>query len=320
MARLDWYIRANIKPRHMQLLALLDETRNLGKAAAQLNISQSAVSKSLSEIEGGVGLKLFERNARGVAPTIYGECLIKHSRKVLADLSEAHRELNALASGATGRLVVGALPVTQPGIAPRLIAALKQIAPGTLVQLREGTLDTLLPELHAGVIDVVLGTAPKAPAGNGTEQRVICEDDPILMISGYDSPLARKRKFGWMDAASSPWVLPPINSPMRELIEQLFAKNGVPMPVNYVETTSVPAIMSLLSTMNAVAIVSRFMAEHYVSIRRAAILPIPLSRTSMPLVAIRSSVRPMTPTMVLFLDCVDRLRVEMEQRPAIRGG
>ena len=80
MARLDWYIRANLKLRHMQLLVALDDVRHVGRAADLLNISQPAVSKSLSEIERGFGLRLFERGARGIAPTEYGECLVGLSR------------------------------------------------------------------------------------------------------------------------------------------------------------------------------------------------------------------------------------------------
>ena len=51
MAQLDWYIRANLKPRHLQLLVALDDLRNTGRAAEHLNISQPAVSKALAEME-----------------------------------------------------------------------------------------------------------------------------------------------------------------------------------------------------------------------------------------------------------------------------
>jgi len=53
MAHLDWYIRANLKPRHLQLWVALDDFRKVGKVAASLNITQPAVSKLLAELEKG---------------------------------------------------------------------------------------------------------------------------------------------------------------------------------------------------------------------------------------------------------------------------
>ena len=69
MARLDWYIRSNLKPRHLQLLVALDELRHVGRVAEFLHISQPAVSKTLAELERGLELQLFERSPRGLTPT-----------------------------------------------------------------------------------------------------------------------------------------------------------------------------------------------------------------------------------------------------------
>ena len=89
MAQLDSYIRTDLKPRHLHLLVALDNIRNLGRVAEYMHVTQPAVSKSLAELERGVGLRLFERTARGVHPTIYGECLIRHARSMLTDLAQA---------------------------------------------------------------------------------------------------------------------------------------------------------------------------------------------------------------------------------------
>jgi DNA-binding transcriptional LysR family regulator len=51
MPNLDWYMRANLRPRHLQLLTALDDVRHVGRVAANLNVSQPAVSKSLAEME-----------------------------------------------------------------------------------------------------------------------------------------------------------------------------------------------------------------------------------------------------------------------------
>jgi hypothetical protein len=69
MAKLDWYIRANLKLRHLQLLVALDDFRSVGRVAAHLNVSQPAVSKTLAMLEEGLEVALFDRSTRGMEPT-----------------------------------------------------------------------------------------------------------------------------------------------------------------------------------------------------------------------------------------------------------
>ena len=69
MASLDWYVRNELKPKHLHLLIALDEFRNVGRVAAYANVTQPAVSKTLAAIEKGLCAKLFERTSRGIIPT-----------------------------------------------------------------------------------------------------------------------------------------------------------------------------------------------------------------------------------------------------------
>src|SRR5687768_7587536 len=135
MARIDWYLRASLKPRHLHLVVALDDYRSVGKVAASMNITQPAVSKALSELERGLEVKLFERTARGMHPTIYGECLIRHARSVLADLTEARDELRGLMSGASGTVRIGALFTAVHSFLPPGVALLKKRSPETNVMV-----------------------------------------------------------------------------------------------------------------------------------------------------------------------------------------
>ena len=125
MGQLDWYLRGDLKPRHLQLMVALDEVRNIGKAAARANVTQPAISKALGDLERGLGVKLFERSARGVQPTVYGECLIRHARIMLDQLASTRDELRGLVTGATGRVAVGALSSTVNTLLPQSLALLR---------------------------------------------------------------------------------------------------------------------------------------------------------------------------------------------------
>lgn len=65
----DWFMKVRLKLRHLQLFIALDELRNLHRAAERLGMSQPAASKLLGELENQLGLVLFDRHPRGIAPT-----------------------------------------------------------------------------------------------------------------------------------------------------------------------------------------------------------------------------------------------------------
>src|ERR1700712_3870748 len=89
----DWFIRARLKLRPLQLLAALDDQRNLARAAATLSVTQPAASKLLAEIETMLGTILFDRLPRGMEPNLYGEVLVRRARSVLIELEAAAKEL-----------------------------------------------------------------------------------------------------------------------------------------------------------------------------------------------------------------------------------
>ncbi|MFO1295143.1 MAG: LysR family transcriptional regulator [Rubrivivax sp.] len=99
-----------LRTRQLLLAAALGRERHLGRAAAELGISQPAATRLLQELEETLGARLFERNARGMTPTPAGEVLVRYARQVLNDFGAARRELAALAAGLHGTLRVGSVP------------------------------------------------------------------------------------------------------------------------------------------------------------------------------------------------------------------
>jgi DNA-binding transcriptional LysR family regulator len=305
LAQLDWYIRANLKPRHLQMLVSLDDFRNVGKVAASLNVSQPAVSKALAELERGLGLSLFERSARGVNPNAFGECMIRHARSVLGDLAMARDELRDLVQGASGKASVGALPAAAPALLPRAVALLKQRAPGTTIFIREGTMDTLLPELRAGKLDVIVGTLPHNGAGRDLDEKILFEERTTV-AAGRAHPLARLRKLKWPDLGNYPWVLPPSGSLLREPLEDAFQRHGVPIPNNSIESLSVHVIVMYLQISSALACLSREVARHYEELGLISILPLELPKLVRPVGMTWSRARALSPSAKLMMACLEQ--------------
>ena len=305
MAQLDWYVRANLKPRQLQLLVSLDDFRSENKVASYLNVTQPAISKALSELEHGLDVRLFERTARGLIPTAFGECMVRLARSVLADFANARDELRALRAGASGKVAVGVLPAAAPVLVPKSVAELKRRSPKTTVLLREGPADSLLPDLRVGALDLVVGTLPPPRLLAGIATHVLCPEEPIVLVSGAHHPLAKRRRVLWRDLARYPWILPPAGTLMREPLEQLLTQHSVPFPTDCIESLSIIANKTILQETLAIGFFSKRIAEHYTELGIITILPLELQRLIGPLAMIWSRDRAISPASKLMMQCLE---------------
>src|SRR3546814_21195103 len=126
-----------LRTRQLALLSLLDDERNLGRAAAALHISQPAASKLLQQAEDTFGVALFERHARGMTPTPYGEILIRYARRMLTDFGFVREEMVALGSGLPGNLRIGCVPGAVPALLAPPISASQHLHQRVAVRREE---------------------------------------------------------------------------------------------------------------------------------------------------------------------------------------
>lgn len=283
MARLDWYIRANLKPRHMQLLVGLDNLRHVGRVADMMNVSQPAISKALAEIERGVGVSLFERGKNGLVPTVYGACMIRLCRTMLRSLDEAGEELRHLQSGATGHVRVGVLPVAAPVLVPRSVILLQRESPRAAVVLHEATADRLLPMLREGEIDLLVGTLPPASLSAGLHVEVLHRGEGVAVVSGAHHPLARRVRIKPADLGLYPLIIPPLGTLFRFAVQQVMEALHIPMTRALVESGSMTASNTLLRETDAISFYSPHLSSHYERLGWLKILPVAVPATPVPI-------------------------------------
>ncbi|MCK9508223.1 MAG: LysR family transcriptional regulator [Pigmentiphaga sp.] len=311
MAQLDWYIRANLKPKHLQLLVTLDDLRNISQAALYLNITQPAVSLALSELEKGLGLKLFDRNARGVQPNAYGECLIRQARTMLHTLAETRDELRALQSGVSGRTALGAMPAMTTSLVPQALTALKRLSPTTSVRIHDGSMDSLLPELRRGNLDLLVGRLSNRPSADFEEEELFGGASQVVV--GCHHPLLKAKRIRWPDLADYPWVLPPIGSLPRGPLETTFQEYGLPMPSDSIETLSVPCIAHYLHSTDAIGLLSPVAARHYNGLGVLAVLPLELLGLLRPIGLTWNKQRALSPATALLMQCLREAAVTVKR-------
>src|SRR5271167_2333275 len=193
---MDWTGRLRL--RNLQMLLSLAQTQNISRSAAALNTTQPGLSKWLKELEADIGLPLFERHARGLRPTPYGEALIAHARRIDAHLDGAREDMAAMRSGGSGRVVIGASGASASDTVPLAVFKLTQRLPQASIKLFESTTDRLLGLLGDGDLDVIVGRASRnLPDPDIRSETLYLE--PLHFVARPRHPLFSKSRIEWDD-------------------------------------------------------------------------------------------------------------------------
>jgi len=255
-------VRSWLKTRQLALLVSLDDERCVARAAEANGLTQPAASKLLREVEATFNVKLFERHARGVVPTWYGEIFLRHARLALSEISLAHDEIAAVKSGLTGRAAVGT--VLNPGIhfAPMAIAHVKRRFPGILVRVEIDFSKPLVEKLLQGDLDMLVARVLDPSEANELSFEPLASE-PHAIIAGAHHPLAGRDDVRLDDLADQGWILPTPGSLVRDKLASLFVERGLPFPANIVETDSLPVVTTLLRTTNMIVPLPVATVQHY---------------------------------------------------------
>ena len=309
MSEIDRVLRSNLKLRHLQMLAALDQFRHLGRAAEFLSVTQPAVSKTLAEIERMFGLALFERSTRGTVPTPAGDSVVRFARSVLADYDRTRDEIAAVASGAAGRTSVGAMVVATPVLLARAVEILKSRSAQTTVLVEEGDLTRLLPKLRLGELDLFVGRLEPGYAAPDLVTEKLMEE-PMAVVVKPGHPLLSKRKPGWKDLAAMPCVVPPPWASLRVKLDQIFLREGLHPPADILESASFLNQLSFLQQRNAAAFMSRGVALHFQQqgVLKVLSIKVPIELPPVGLITLRG--RRCTPSTERLIECL-RLAARM---------
>jgi DNA-binding transcriptional LysR family regulator len=146
--------------RHYQAFVEVAKERSISGAADRMSVSQPALSKQIAELERDLGLKLFERRARGVSPTEAGKQLLPFARRIATTVAEAEREAMDLHGLKSGRIVMGASTTIADYLLPPALALFTRRHPGVTVSLRVGNTSDIARAVHEEQCEIGLVEGP----------------------------------------------------------------------------------------------------------------------------------------------------------------
>ncbi|OUL98260.1 hypothetical protein A8M77_32500 [Variovorax sp. JS1663] len=276
-ADLQHALLTRLKLRQLSLVQAIDRHRTLGRVAAEMRLSQPAITKALREVEDIFGSTLFERSPRGLVPTPAGEAVLHYARRWLAELEATTRVLTSLEAGRSGRLRVGLTQQVPQQLLSAALAHLLDRRPRMAVLTREGTTDELVAGLVARELDCAIGRSYDGDA-TGLMQEAIYQQEPCLVVSAKSVKRLSRGPLDWARLAQLDWILPPPNTPMRRTYNAVFVGAGVQPPTPMLETTSIRSMETVLrSEPNAITIFARDVVAEMERAGHWAALPYRLS-------------------------------------------
>ncbi|BAP37897.1 putative LysR family transcriptional regulator [Acinetobacter guillouiae] len=304
MAKIDHYLRSNLKLKHLQLLVTLDEMRHIGKVANYLNVTQPAISKTLADFEEGLTIKLFDRTTRGMLPTEAGVCLVKYAKKILNEIASARDDLVAISEGRATRIAIGLLPAVSLSILPNFIARVENEMVSTSINAREGSSDVLISLLRTGELDVMIGNLAAKPLGIEFRTKHLYKD-PIVVVVKKEHPLVTKQDLSWTDLSEFPMVLPPEFATTRIVIEEFLLCHQVNLSKRYVESLSTLTNIGVLLATESIGFLSFQLADYFKKANLVEILPLTMKNIYIDIGLVWYTERTLTPSQLNIISMLE---------------
>lgn len=193
-----------MKNHQLKALVQVAESGSIRAAARTMNLCQSALTKSLRELEEEVGVELLLRSYKGIEFTDAGHILLTRARLALSLLDKAQEEIALQQGGAGVRVSIAVTPLVGIRVLPQVLLEFERIHTAPRINLSEGFLTTLISQLIDGRLDFAVALADSASLPFELAFEAI---GPVASaVAGRrDHPLAGART--WAELSDAKWVL-----------------------------------------------------------------------------------------------------------------
>ena len=296
-----------VKFRDLHIVLAVAEAGSMTRAAEELAVSYPVVSKTISELEQTLGVKLFDRGIAGVQPTHYGRALLKSGAAVFDEMRKGLQEIEFIRQPDAGELRIGSSIVTDAGLLPAVIERFSREFPRAVVHvLSENIAVQRYDNLRDRKVELVFGRLPATM----TESDLIAEtlfDEPNVVVAGSESPWAKRRNLTLADLIREPWVLAQPGSLARSLHDETFRNSGLEPPSASVLTVSLQLYVRLIETGRWLGLVPASVMRFGGERMHLKVLPVRTISPPAPVGFITLKDRTLTPLAERFIECVRKV-------------
>lgn len=207
---------------HLQYFRLTAQLQHITKAASQLYISQPALSKTISKLEAELGVKLFDREGKGLYLNEYGKAVLSHTEKIFSEIEEMKREINDRKDGKIGSLNIATVwSSSNPLWLTSSIGKFMPLYPNIRIMYFKTELERLAEQLRKGEVDIAFSSvAIEASDLNWTP----LFSEKIGIVVSDQHPFAKRKSLHMIDLKDEKFCIMDVNSDSSRLTQELCQK------------------------------------------------------------------------------------------------
>jgi DNA-binding transcriptional LysR family regulator len=324
--KIDWdsQIGRRLKLRDLHVFSTVVQSGSMGEAARQLGVSTPAVSEVIANLEHALGVRLLDRGAQGIEPTIYGGALVKRSVVVFDELKQSIRDIEFLSDPTVGEVRVACMESLWYTLLPEIILRFSERYPRIEVHAEPVGNARDFSGLHERKYDCLLQRRVASLFEESAIEDLNTEtlyDDNIVIAAGANSRWARRRKIDLAELIDEPWIFGAPDTWHHAQVGEIFRAQGLTAPRPRITAVSIVLRARLLAagpylTTFLTSVVRRMRADHFA----VATLPVDLPTNpffSARIVTLKN--RTLSPVVERFLVCVREVAASFAGKPAGRA-
>jgi LysR family cyn operon transcriptional activator len=228
--------------RQLQYFVKAAETMNFTEAAAEVFITQSTLSQQIKQLEGELGMLLFDRIGKHVRITEAGHVFLTHARKILMEAQKSKQAIAELNNAATGELNIGVSYAFSSLLFP-VLAPFSTKYPGIKIFITYDNHEELEKKLRLAELDVIVAFHNESEDEDLEMQPLFSSS--IVMVVAKNNSLAKLKNVDLKQLAQLELILPGKGFSSRTFINELFYKNKMKLNVK-IELNDVHSLLSLV--------------------------------------------------------------------------
>ena len=272
-------IGRRIKLHDLHVLMAVVQAGSMNKAAAFLHTTQPAVSRSITELERTMGVRLLDRNPRGVEPTEFGRALLDGGTAMFDELRLAVRNIEYLADPTAGEVRIACNPILATSFLAAVVDRISRRHPRIAFHVQVKQAEALHRDLSERNVDLLVARR----FGDLEDERLDFEflfEETYVIAAGAQNPLVRRRRIELAELVNEPWTLPPPSNALGVVAIEAFRASGLNYPPASVITSAPDMRISLLAT------------GRFLSIFPDSVLKFPTGRPEIKVLPVKIPVRP----------------------------
>jgi LysR family transcriptional regulator of abg operon len=292
-----------MKLNHLRDVLAVAERGSLRAAAREAGVAQSALTRSIRELERELGVLLFERGAKGTKLTGLGERFIRRAHTIRAEIRRAREEMQQLQGSTQGSINVALSNVPHLALLPIVLPLFCARYPELQLKIRDSTFRNIETELRDGVLDCYIGPLPESLVLEGLQSEKLF-DNTRYILARRGHPLAGARSL--RELANAKWVTTAITDKAENELSPIFEKYGLAAPLVAAQAQSTLTVFVTVAYSDLLIMLPRQWTEFPFTRRALQQINVVEKLPAPAICMVRRTDIPMTPAAEYFCDLMRR--------------